>query len=81
MLRPEPSRLPLLRELETNLTERIAEARDRVWLGEVTGLEQTLTALRAKAQHAERLATVGIRHPAADDLSREPDQPPATASR
>jgi hypothetical protein len=60
MLRPEPSRLPLLRELETNLTERIAEARDRVWLGEVTGLEQTLTALRAKAQHAERLATVGI---------------------
>jgi hypothetical protein len=48
MLRPEPSRLPLLRELESNLTERIAEARDRVWLGEVAGLQETLAALRTK---------------------------------
>jgi hypothetical protein len=60
MLRPEPSRLPLRRELETNLTERIAEARDRVWLGEVAGLQETLVALRTKTQHAELLAAVGI---------------------
>jgi hypothetical protein len=60
MLRPEPSRLLLLRELETNPTERIAEARDRVWLGEVAGLQETLVALRAKTEHAERLAAVGI---------------------
>src|SRR5262249_33667369 len=38
MLRPESSRLPLLRELEANLEERIDEARQRVWLGEVAGL-------------------------------------------
>jgi hypothetical protein len=70
MLRPEPSRLPLLRELETNLTERIAEARDRVWLGEVAGLQETLVALRAKTQHAERLAAAGITDtPDAADLS------------
>ena len=60
MLRPEPSRLPLLRELESNLTERIAEARERVWLGEVAGLQETLVALRAKTEHAERLAASGI---------------------
>ena len=60
MLRPEPSRLPLLRELETNLTERIAEARERVWLGEVVGLQETLVALRDKTQLAERLALTGI---------------------
>jgi integrase len=60
MLRPEPSRLPLLREFEDNLTERISEARERTWLGEVAGLEQTLAALRAKKQHAELLTSAGI---------------------
>jgi DNA-binding transcriptional MerR regulator len=60
MLRTEPSRLPLLRELEDNLTERIAEAQQRTWLGEVEGLRQTLTALRDKTQHAERLIADGI---------------------
>lgn len=60
MLRPEPSRLPLLRELEANLTERIAEARQQVWLGEVAGLQETLVALRAKTEHAERLAAAGV---------------------
>lgn len=60
MLRTEPSRLPLLRELEDNLTDRISEARERTWLGEVAGLEQTLAALRAKKQHAELLTAAGI---------------------
>ncbi len=60
MLRPEPSRLPLLRELEDNLTERITEARQRTWLGEVTGLEQTLAALWDKKQQVERLTAAGI---------------------
>jgi len=60
MLRPEPSRLPLLRELEANLEERIDEARQRVWLGEVAGLQETLTALRAKARLAEQLTAASI---------------------
>jgi integrase len=60
MLRTEPSRLPLLRELEDNLADRIGEARQRTWLGEVAGLEQTLAALRDKKIHAERLAAAGI---------------------
>lgn len=60
MLRPEPSRLPVFAELEANLEQRLAEARERVWLGEVTGLEQTLQALRGKRQHAQRLADQGL---------------------
>jgi hypothetical protein len=35
---PLPSRLPLLRAVETSLVSRIAEAEERVWLGEVKGL-------------------------------------------
>jgi hypothetical protein len=60
MLRTETSRLPLLHELEDNLTERIAEARQRTWLGEVEGLRLTLTALREKKQNAERLVAAGV---------------------
>jgi hypothetical protein len=60
MLRTEPSRLPLLRELEDNLADRIAEAQQRTWLGEVEGLRQTLTALREKKENAERLVAVGV---------------------
>jgi hypothetical protein len=60
MLRPQPSRLPLLRELEANLEERIDVARQRVWLGKVAGLQETLTALRVKARLAEQLTAAGI---------------------
>lgn len=54
------SRLPLLHELEDNLTERVAEARQHTWLGEVEGLRLTLTALREKTQNAERLVAAGL---------------------
>jgi hypothetical protein len=60
MLRPQPSRIALMRDLEANLVERIEEAKRRVWLGEVKGLEQTLIALRDKTADAERLAAEGI---------------------
>jgi hypothetical protein len=60
MLRPQPSRLPLLHDLETNLVERIAEAERHVWLGEVKELNNTLEALRDKTAHAQRLVTAGL---------------------
>jgi len=60
MLRPKPSRIALMRELEANLVERIDEARERVWLGEVAGLERTLEELRAKATQVEHLVESGI---------------------
>ena len=60
MLRPLPSRLPVLREVEANLVERIAEAEERVWLGEVKGLQDTLEALREKIARLEQLTAVGL---------------------
>ncbi len=60
MLRPQPSRIALMRDLEANLVERLQEAKQHVWLGEVKGLEQTLVDLRAKTANAERLAAQGI---------------------
>lgn len=49
-----------MRGLETNLIERIAETREHVWLGELTGLPQTLVSFRAEAEHAERLAATDV---------------------
>ena len=60
MLRPQPSRIALKRDLEANLMDRIEEAKRHVWLGEVKGLKQTLVALRAKTADTERLAAAGI---------------------
>ena len=60
MLRPLPSRLPVLLEVEANLVDRIAEAEEWVWLGEVKGLQDTLEALREKTGRLEQRAAVGV---------------------
>jgi hypothetical protein len=60
MLRPLPGRLPLLREVEANLVARIAEAEERVWLGEVKGLQDTLEALRGKTARLKQFAVAGV---------------------
>jgi hypothetical protein len=57
---PEPSHPRLLRELEDNLAERIAEAQQGTWLGDVEGPRQTLTALRENGQNAERFVAAGV---------------------
>lgn len=75
MLRPLPSRLPLLREVETSLVERIAEAEDRVWLGEVKGLQATLEALRGKTARLEQLAATGVTDAAQSWPVGIPDNP------
>lgn len=38
-----------------NAEARLSEARDRVWLGEVAGLEDSLRHLRQRRQEAEQL--------------------------
>lgn len=50
----------MLRKVEANLVDRIAEAEERVWLGEVKGLQDTLEALREKTGRLEQLAAVGV---------------------
>jgi len=54
MLRVDPALEPRLRQIIDNLGERIAEARQRGWLGEVEGLEVSLAAARQKLEQMQR---------------------------
>lgn len=55
MLQPDPAQGLRLAEIITNLHERLREARERGWLGEVEGLEVSLAGARQKLQHMRRL--------------------------
>jgi hypothetical protein len=48
MLRPDPAARGRLAEIIKNLADRIAEARINGWLGEVEGLQVSITAARNK---------------------------------
>lgn len=52
-LRVDPAQLPRLEEMTQNAEARLSEARDRVWLGEVAALEESLHHLRQRRQDAE----------------------------
>jgi integrase len=54
MLRPDPAQLGRLTEITDNLAARLAEALDRGWLGEVEGLEASLTGARQKLETMRR---------------------------
>ncbi len=54
MLRPDPASRGRLTEIIKNLADRIAEARINAWLGEVEGLQASLTAARAKLAALDR---------------------------
>jgi integrase len=56
MLRPDPAARGRLTEIIRNLADRIAEARINGWLGEVEGLQVSLTAARAKLAALDRTA-------------------------
>jgi integrase len=68
LLRPDPAHKPRLLEIRANLTERIDEARQHSWLGEVDGLQATLAAADQKLELMDDLAhrrrTVHIGMPA-----------------
>ncbi len=57
MLRPDPTQQPRLEQIIASLTERIAEATERGWLGDVTGLTTSLDAARRKLVQMRRTAT------------------------
>jgi hypothetical protein len=58
MLAINPKMLPRLDEIEDDLLARRARADHEAWLGEVEGIDLTLTFLRQKRQETERLARV-----------------------
>jgi integrase len=55
-LRPDPEQEPRLTAIIANLHERIAEARQHGWLGEIAGLETSLEAANQKLTTMRRLA-------------------------
>jgi len=54
LLRPDPAQRPRLVEIRNNLHARIAEARREGWLGEVDGLQISLTGARQKLDQLDR---------------------------
>ncbi len=50
LLRVDPAQMPRLEEIRANLTDRLQEARDQRWLGEVAAIETTLAAAAQKLQ-------------------------------
>jgi hypothetical protein len=58
MLAINPKMLPRLDEIEDNLLARRARAEHESWLGEVEGINLTLTYLRQKRDETNRLARI-----------------------
>ncbi|MDI9884425.1 recombinase [Streptomyces sp. HNM0645] len=54
MLQANPKLLPRLAEIEKDLLLRRKRAQEEQWLGEVEGIDSTLTFLRAKQAEAAR---------------------------
>ena len=60
LLRPDPAQRQRLEEIQSNLKDRIAEAKLHGWLGEVEGLQVSLAGASDKlAQIDNRLRTLG----------------------
>jgi len=78
MLRPDPAARSRLAEITRNLADRIAEARINGWLGEVEGLQVSLTAARGKLAALDRTARNNTTGPA--DLGM-PAFPPTRQER
>jgi hypothetical protein len=66
MLNINPKMLPRLDEIEDDLMARRARAEQEAWLGEVEGIDLTLTFLRQRREGTKRLtriAPVGLGTP------------------
>ena len=70
MLRPDPAQLPRLVEIEINTRERLQEARQMQWLGEVAGLQDSLRHIADKKRHAERLRQLAVDSRNTDNVLR-----------
>jgi hypothetical protein len=71
MMRPDPAQQSRLEEIIANLSARLAEARERGWLGDVQGLTTSIAAAEQKHTQMRRTATnLGL-----------PAMPPRTITR
>jgi hypothetical protein len=76
--------MPRLERIHANLVDRLAEAKEQGWLGEVTAIETTMAAAAQKldAMRAARRATINLGMPSlAQVAGRVPTgSPPQAAS-
>jgi hypothetical protein len=70
MLQINPKRLPRLDELEADLLTRKARAESEGWIGEIEGLDLTLTFLRDKRDQTRQLPPPGATHLGTPHLQR-----------
>ena len=59
LLRVDPAQMPRLEEIRANLGNRLQEAREQGWLGEVAAIETTMAAARQKLNAMRSLAGRG----------------------
>jgi hypothetical protein len=57
LLRVDPAQRPRLEEIRANLVDRLQEAREQGWLGEVAAIETTLAAAAQKLEAMRELTT------------------------
>jgi hypothetical protein len=57
MLWPDPAQRPRIAEIRDNLTTRISEAEREGWLGEIEGLQISLTGANEKLAQLDRRAS------------------------
>ncbi len=57
LLRVDPAQIPRLEEIHANLGDRLQEAKDQGWLGEVAAIETTLGAAGQKLAAMRDLTT------------------------
>jgi hypothetical protein len=55
----DPAQLPRLEEIHANLADRLQEAKDQGWLGEVAAIETTMAAAAQKLEAMRKAATRG----------------------
>jgi hypothetical protein len=60
LLRVDPAQMPRLEEIRANLVDRLQEAKDQGWLGEVAAIQTTLAAADQKLAAMRSLATTEI---------------------
>jgi len=60
-----------LEEIHANLIDRLQEAKDQRWLGEVAAIETTMAAAAQKLETMRNLATSTITHLGMPSLHRE----------
>ncbi|MFL6124814.1 tyrosine-type recombinase/integrase [Actinophytocola sp.] len=83
LLRVDPAQLPRLEEIHANLVDRLDEAKEQGWLGEVAAIETTMAAAAQKleAMRTVRKATVNLGMPDTRLATGRSSRTPATVSR